>query len=115
MPPGFNEYVREVHQLASLDVAQDWQRYECWTPYRLPDTSRFKLIACSRERSWTNSLCFYRWVIFWLTSHGVTAQIVFTVDNRETFGGKSWLKVKLSRNTPLWRRLSSHPEPKTPS
>ena len=56
--------------------------------------SRFKLIAYSRERSWTNGLCFYLWVISWLRSHGVTAVIVFTVDNGEEFGGKSWLKVK---------------------
>jgi len=56
--------------------------------------SRFKLIAYSRERSWTNGLCFYLWVISWLRSHGVTAEIVFTVDNGEEFGGKSWLKLK---------------------
>jgi transposase-like protein len=59
--------------------------------------SRFKLIAYSRERSWTNGLCFYLWVISWLRSHGVTAEIVFTVDNGEEFGGKSWLKVKQLR------------------
>ena len=56
--------------------------------------SRFKLIAYSRERSWTNGLCFYLWVISWLRSHGVTVEIVFTVDNGEEFGGKSWLKMK---------------------
>ena len=56
--------------------------------------SRFKLIAYSREKSWTNGLCFYLWVISWLRSHGVTREIVFTVDNGEEFGGKSWLKVK---------------------
>jgi len=56
--------------------------------------SRFKLIAYSREKSWTNGLCFYLWVISWLRSHGVTCEIVFTVDNGEEFGGKSWLKVK---------------------
>ena len=56
--------------------------------------SRFKLIAYSREKTWTNGLCFYLWVISWLRSHGVTAKIVFTVDNGEEFGGKSWLKVK---------------------
>jgi len=56
--------------------------------------SRFKLIAYSREKTWTNGLCFYLWVISWLRSHGVTAEIVFTVDNGEEFGGKSWLKVK---------------------
>jgi len=55
--------------------------------------SRFKLIGYSRERSWTNGLCWYLWVISWLRSHGVAAEIVFTVDNGEEFGGKSWLKV----------------------
>lgn len=59
--------------------------------------SRFKLIAYSREKSWTNGLCFYLWVISWLRSHGVTAEVVFTVDNGEEFGGKSWLKVKQLR------------------
>jgi len=56
--------------------------------------SRFKLIGYSREKSWTNGLCWYLWVISWLRSHGVTCQIVFTVDNGEEFGGKSWMKVK---------------------
>ena len=55
--------------------------------------SRFKLVAYSRERSWTNGLCFYLWVISWLRSHGVSSDIIFTVDNGEEFGGKSWLKV----------------------
>jgi len=70
--------------------------------YRIPNyqwgaigvNSRFKLIAYSREKSWTNGLRWYLWVIFWLRSHGVTAEIVFTVDNGEEFGGKSWMKVK---------------------
>lgn len=56
-------------------------------------TSRFKLIAYSRERSWTNGLCFYLWTIAWLRSHGVRSQIIFTVDHGEEFGGKSWLKI----------------------
>jgi transposase InsO family protein len=56
--------------------------------------SRYKLIAYSRERTWTNGLCFYLWVVSWLRSHGVTAEIIFTVDNGEEFGGKSWLKVR---------------------
>ena len=55
--------------------------------------SRFKLMAYSRERSWTNSLCWYLYVISWLRSHGVQAQIVFTFDHGEEFGGQSWLKV----------------------
>jgi transposase len=57
-------------------------------------TSRFKLMAYSKEKTWTNGLCFYLWVISWLRSHGVTAEIVFTVDHGEEFGGKSWLKVQ---------------------
>jgi hypothetical protein len=56
--------------------------------------SRFKLIAYSREKTWTNGLCFYLWVISWLRSQGVTTKIVFTVDNGEEFGGKSWMKVR---------------------
>jgi len=56
--------------------------------------SWFKLIACSREKSWTNGLCWYLWVISWLRSHGVKSSIVFTVDNGEEFGGKTWLKVR---------------------
>lgn len=55
--------------------------------------SRFKLIAYSDEKSWTNGLTWFLWVISWLRSHGVTAQIVFTVDRGEEFGGKSWLKI----------------------
>ena len=56
--------------------------------------SRFKLIGYSWEKSWTNGLCWYLWVISWLRSHGVKSQIVFTVDNGEEFGGKSWMKVR---------------------
>jgi len=56
--------------------------------------TRFKMIAYSRERTWTNGLCWYLWVISWLRSHGVKSQIVFTVDNGEEFGGKSWMKVR---------------------
>jgi len=56
--------------------------------------SRFKLIAYSREKSWTNGLCFYLWAISWLRSHGVSTSIIFTVDHGEEFGGQSWLKVQ---------------------
>jgi len=59
--------------------------------------SRFKLIAYSRERSWTNGLCcpsLEGWVISWLRSHGVQSSIVFTVDNGEEFRGKSWMKIE---------------------
>lgn len=56
--------------------------------------SRFKMVGYSREKTWTNGLTWYLWVISYLRSHGVTCPIVFTVDNGEEFGGKSWLKIK---------------------
>jgi len=56
--------------------------------------SRFKLIGYSKEKSWTNGLLWYLWVISWLRSYGVKSEIIFTVDNGEEFGGKSWMKVK---------------------
>ena len=55
--------------------------------------SRFKMMAYSRERTWTNGLCFYLWVISWLRAHGVESRIIFTVDQGEEWGGKSWMKV----------------------
>lgn len=56
--------------------------------------SRFKLIGYSREKTWTNGLFWYLWVISWLRTHGVENEIVFTVDNGEEFGGRSWMKIK---------------------
>jgi transposase len=55
--------------------------------------SRFKLIGYSREKTWTNGLTWYLWVISWLRSHGVTSEIIFTVDHGEEFGGKSFMKM----------------------
>jgi len=55
--------------------------------------SRFKLMAYSDQKSWTNGLTFFLWVLSWLRSHGVSVPIVFTVDRGEEFGGKSWLKL----------------------
>jgi len=57
-------------------------------------SSRLKLIVYSREKSRTNGLCWYLWVISWLRSHGVNSTIVFTADNGEEFGGKSWMKIR---------------------
>jgi len=76
-------------QIIHLD-AHDIPNYQ-WSAMDV--TSRFKLIGYSREKTWTNGLCWYLWVISWLRSHGVKTQILFTVDNGEEFGGKSWLKV----------------------
>lgn len=55
--------------------------------------SRFKLIAYSNEKSWSNGLTWFLWVTSWLRSHGVKAIIIYTVDHGEEFGGKSWLKI----------------------
>lgn len=55
--------------------------------------SRFKLIAYSKEKSWTNGLTWFLWVTSWLRSHGVEGEIIYTVDHGEEFGGKSWLKI----------------------
>ena len=54
---------------------------------------RFKLIAYSDEKSWTNGLTWFFWVISWLRSRGVSRQIIFTVDHGEEFGGKSCYKI----------------------
>lgn len=55
--------------------------------------SRFKLIAYSKEKSWTNGLTWFLWVTSWLRSHGVTAKIVYTVDHGNEFGGDCWYKI----------------------
>jgi len=55
--------------------------------------SRFKLMAYSKEKSWTNGLTWFLWVTSWLRSHGVNNEIIYTVDRGEEFGGRSWLKL----------------------
>lgn len=88
------KYIRDLKALSKEQIGHldryDVPNYQ-WSA--LDVNSRFKLIGYSRERSWTNGLCWYLWVISWLRSHGVTAQIVFTVDNGEEFGGKSAGKI----------------------
>ena len=89
------KYIRD-HKALSREQIIHLDRYDIpnyqWGA--LDVNSRFKLIGYSREKSWTNGLCWYLWVISWLRSHGVKSQIVFTVDNGEEFGGKSWMKVR---------------------
>ena len=89
------KYIRD-HKALSREQIIHLDRYDIpnyqWGA--LDVNSRFKLIGYSREKSWTNGLCWYLWVISWLRSHGVKASIVFTVDNGEEFGGKSWMKVR---------------------
>ena len=88
-------YIRDHKALSKEQIAHlDKHGIPDYQWGALDVNSRFKLIAYSRERSWTNGLCFYLWVIAWLRSHGVTASIAFTVDHGEEFGGKSWFKVQ---------------------
>ncbi len=78
--------------------------------------SRFKLIAYSSEKTWTNGLTWFLWVTSWIRSHGVTNEIVYTVDHGEEFGGKSWLKIVELRkllsgfNCRLIQNRIKHPE-----
>ena len=89
------KYIRDQKALSKEQIAHlDKHAIPNFQWAALDVNSRFKLIAYSRERTWTNGLCFYLWVLAWLRSHGVTAQIAFTVDHGEEFGGKSWLKVQ---------------------
>jgi transposase len=55
--------------------------------------SRFKLIAYSKEKTWTNGLTWFLWTTSWLRSHGVQNQIVYTVDHGVEFGGDCWWKM----------------------
>lgn len=55
--------------------------------------SRFKLIAYSKEKSWTNGLAWFLWVTSWLRGHGVKTRIVYTVDHGVEFGGDCWYKL----------------------
>lgn len=89
------KYIRD-HKALNREQMIHLDRYDIpnfqWSA--LDVNSRFKLIAYSREKSWTNGLCWYLWVISWLRSHGVKSTIVFTTDNGEEFGGQSWMKVR---------------------
>lgn len=89
------KYIRDQKALPKGHIVHldrfDIPNYQ-WTACDV--NSRFRLLGYSKEKSWTNGLCWYLWVISFLRSHGVEARIVFTVDNGEEFGGKSWMKVK---------------------
>ena len=89
------KYIRDQKALSKEQIAHlDKYGIPNFQWAALDVNSRFKLVAYSRERSWTNGLCFYLWVLAWLRSHGVTADIAFTVDHGEEFGGKSGFKVQ---------------------
>ena len=114
------KHIRDQKALTKTEIAYldhyDSPNYQ-WGA--LDVNSRFKLLAYSRERSWTNGLCFYLWVISWLRAHGVTATITFTVDRGEESGAKSWLKVQELRKLiagfgcKLIQNHKGHPEENT--
>ena len=88
------KYIRDQKALTKQQIVQldtfDVPKYQ-WGAIDV--NSRFKLIGYSREKTWTNGLTWYLWVISWLRKHGVTSEIVFTVDHGEEFGGKSFMKI----------------------
>ncbi|RJQ24854.1 hypothetical protein C4577_06950 [Candidatus Parcubacteria bacterium] len=55
--------------------------------------TRIRFLAYSYKKSVTNGLCFYLMVIAWLRAHNIRAELVFTVDWGEEFGGKSRQKI----------------------
>src|SRR3972149_2747557 len=89
------KFIRDQRALSKQQIAHldkyDIPNYQ-WSA--LDVNSRFKLICYSMEKTWTNGLCFFLWVTSYLRSHGVTCEIVYTVDNGEELGGKSWLKIQ---------------------
>jgi len=88
------KFIRDHKALTSAQIIHlDQCRIPNYQWSALDVNSRFKLIAYSREKSWTNGLCFYLWAVSWLRSHGVKTETIFTVDHGEELGGKSWLKL----------------------
>lgn len=96
------KYIRDQKALTKEQIVHlDTHEIPNYQWDALDVNSRFKLMAYSRERTWTNGLCFYLWAISWLRANGVKAKIAFTVDHGEELGGKSWLS-----ESRLWRQGS---------
>ncbi|MBU1000694.1 integrase core domain-containing protein [Patescibacteria group bacterium] len=55
--------------------------------------TRIRFLCYSYEKSFTNGLTFYLMVIAWLRAHNIRAELVFTFDWGEEFGGKSRQKI----------------------
>ena len=88
------KYIRDKRALSAEQIAHlDHYNIPNYQWSALDVNSRFKLTAYSREKSWTSGLCFFLYVTSYLRSHGVTSEIVYTVDNGEELGGRSWLKI----------------------
>jgi hypothetical protein len=77
------------------EVYHHLQRYNLplyqWTAECV--NTRVRFLCYSYEKSFTNGLCFYLMVIAWLRAHNIRAELVFTVDWGEEFGGKSRQKI----------------------
>lgn len=77
------------------EVYHHLQRYNLpmyqWTAECV--NTRVRFLCYSYEKSFTNGLTFYLMVIAWLRAHNIRAELVFTVDWGEEFGGKSRQKM----------------------
>ena len=77
------------------EVYHHTQRYNLplyqWTAECV--NTRIRFLCYSYEKSFTNGLTFYLMVIAWLRAHNLKAELVFTVDWGEEFGGKSRQKI----------------------
>jgi transposase len=63
--------------------------------------SRFKLISYSREKTWTNGLLWFYYVIAYIRKEGFNSPIVFTVDNGTEFGYSRHKRKLLELNETL--------------
>jgi len=77
------------------EVYHHTQRYNLplyqWTAECV--NTRIRFLCYSYEKSFTNGLTFYLMIIAWLRAHNIRAELVFTVDWGEEFGGKSRQKI----------------------
>ena len=89
--------LKHIIDQKALSLRQISHIYTCNLPIyqwgAIDVNTRFKLIAYSKEKSWTNGLTWFLWVTSWLRSHGITANIVYTVDHGMEFGGDCWWKM----------------------
>ena len=104
----------------ALSMDQITHIYACDLPIyqwgALDVNSRFKLIAYSKEKTWTNGLTWFLWTTSWLRSHGVESDIVYTIDHGVEFGGDCWWKMTELRhllrgfNCSIIQNQKKHPE-----
>lgn len=112
--------LKHIVDQKALSLEQISHIYACDLPLyqwgAIDVATRFKLIAYSKEKSWTNGLTWFLWTTSWLRSHGVTEEIVYTIDHGTEFGGDCWYKITELRqllrgfNCSLIQNQKKHPE-----